>query len=362
MSVTRAAFAALVQRHGAMVLGVCERVLRNAHDAEDACQATFLVLARKASSVRKWGSVASWLHGVAWRVARRLQTRLARRSNHEQAAAAHKPLLSEPADLSWREVSRLIDEELNRLPETCKAPLVLCYFEGLTQDEAARELGWSVGALRGRLERGREKLRFRLVRRGITASAALSLAALVPALSSAAVPPTLVVAASKASLAMASGAALPATVPPNVIALTQECLRGLSRLYFAFSCMIAALAIVVAVAVQPGPDPPLDPPPPKALGSWQEARTLEGEKSHAWCVAFSPDGKLVASGWGATVAGSGFLTLWDAATGQRRYALKTASSVRGVAFAPDGNTLATAEHDGRARIRDTLDRRRPVDA
>src|SRR5260370_31531592 len=108
------AFAALMERHGPMVLGVCERVLRNGHDAEDACQAVFLVLARKAGSVRKHGSLASWLHGVALRVAHKLQAHLARRAAREAAAAAQKPAACEPGDMSWREVQRLIDEELNR--------------------------------------------------------------------------------------------------------------------------------------------------------------------------------------------------------------------------------------------------------
>src|SRR5262249_59875758 len=101
------AFAAVMERHGAMVLGVCERVQRNGHDAEDACQAVFLVLARRAGSVRKHGSLASWLHGVALRVARKLQAHLARQAARAAAAAARKPTACAPGDLSWREVQRL---------------------------------------------------------------------------------------------------------------------------------------------------------------------------------------------------------------------------------------------------------------
>jgi RNA polymerase sigma factor (sigma-70 family) len=172
-----AAFAALVERHAGLVLGVCRRLLRHAHDAEDACQATFLVLARRAATIRKQASLASWLHGVAFRAAANLRRTRARRSAHETALA--EPPATPPADVTWREVQAVLDEELARLPERLRAPLVLCYLEGRTRDEAAQLLGWSPGALRGRLERGRERLRARLTRRGLALPTAL-LAALLP--------------------------------------------------------------------------------------------------------------------------------------------------------------------------------------
>src|SRR5262245_51558613 len=174
-----AAFAALVHRHGAMVLSVCRRVLRNPHDAEDACQATFLILARKAAAIRKRDAVGSWLHGVAVRVARDLRAKLARRAARPLAAGddvARPP--GGPEALTWDEVRAALDEELRRLPEHYRAALVLCYLEGRSRDEAALQLGWSLATLRGRLERGRALLHARLVRRGLTLSAALVAGAL----------------------------------------------------------------------------------------------------------------------------------------------------------------------------------------
>src|SRR5262249_34242619 len=139
------AFAALLERHGAMVHGVCRRLLRHAQDAEDACQATFLILARKAPSLRKANSLGSWLHGVAYRVAADLKRRLNRRTAREQPIAdvcGH-----DDTDVTWRQVRAALGEELRALPERLRVPLVLCYLEGRTRDEAAAELGWRLSTL-----------------------------------------------------------------------------------------------------------------------------------------------------------------------------------------------------------------------
>ena len=117
-----AAFAALVERHGPMVLGVCRRILRNAHDAEDACQAAFLVLARKAGSVRQRDALAGWLQGVAYRVARRLRADIGRR-DARQARTVPVPEPDAAAEATWREVRAVLDEELTRLPEGYRAAL-----------------------------------------------------------------------------------------------------------------------------------------------------------------------------------------------------------------------------------------------
>jgi RNA polymerase sigma-70 factor (ECF subfamily) len=160
-----AAFAGLVRRHGAMVFGVCRRLLNDIHDAEDAFQATFLVLARRAASIRKPDAVASWLYGVAYRVARR--ARMARRTCPLTDAVEPISSADPVAEASWRELRPVIDEELNRLPEKYRAPLVLCYLEGRTNEEAARLLGWTKGTVSGRLARARDLLRPRLARRGL---------------------------------------------------------------------------------------------------------------------------------------------------------------------------------------------------
>ena len=168
----RAAFTALVERHGPMVLGVCREVLGNSHDAQDAFQATFLVLARKAGSVRKADSLASWLHGVARRLAVGAKAEAARRRVYERRRAAMKAAEIERQGGSpegWPE----LHEEIARLPERYREPVVLCYLEGLTTEEAALRIGCPNGTIFSRLSRARERLRGQLERRRLTSSPAL---------------------------------------------------------------------------------------------------------------------------------------------------------------------------------------------
>jgi RNA polymerase sigma factor (sigma-70 family) len=160
-----AAFAALVRRHGPMVFGVCRRVLRDSHEAEEAFQVTFLVLVRKAGGLRQPGRLASWLYGVANRVARKSRVTAARRGKHERAAA--EPSAGVPPAEVDSDLRAVLDEEMVALPEKYRAPLVLCYLEGLTNEAAAERLGWPAGSMSYRLARGRELLRKRLVRRGV---------------------------------------------------------------------------------------------------------------------------------------------------------------------------------------------------
>ena len=173
------AFAELMARHGAMVRAVCRRYLRDAHAADDAFQATFLVLIRKAGLVRWRESIGGWLFEVATRVAKKAAGQAIRRSAREGAPAGSAPEPAAPApasDLTALQVA--LDEELRRLPEKFRTPLVLCHLEGLSRDEVARQLGVTDGQLRGRLYRAKERLRRRLVRRGFSLTAVL----LAPAL------------------------------------------------------------------------------------------------------------------------------------------------------------------------------------
>src|SRR5262245_34356888 len=173
-----AAFEAVVRRHGLMVLRVCQRALGNSPDAEDVFQATFLVLARKAAALRWQPSVGTWLYEVASRLCHKTQAAAARRRVHEGRAPSRPP--ADPsAEITCREAQAVLDEELNHLPSRYRAPLVLCYLEGLTRDEAARQLSWSLGTLKRRLEQARARLRGRLTRRGVAPAAALSAALLV---------------------------------------------------------------------------------------------------------------------------------------------------------------------------------------
>jgi RNA polymerase sigma factor (sigma-70 family) len=171
------AFASIVKRHGGFVLGVCRRVVRNAALAEDAFQAVFLVLARNPRAAAKASSVAGWLFGTARRVSLAARRSELRRMNRELGAAA---LPKSNAAGEWDELLLAVDEELAKLPEENRAALIACFLREQTQDEAARELGWSLSTLRRRLEHGKELLRARLTRRGTTLSAGLFAGMLAP--------------------------------------------------------------------------------------------------------------------------------------------------------------------------------------
>jgi RNA polymerase sigma factor (sigma-70 family) len=202
------AFADLVRRHGGMVLGVCRQILRDGHDAEDAFQATFLVLVRNARTIRNHDSLGSWLYGVAQRTALRAKTQARRRAHVGQGEAM---AASEPEyERDNEELRPLIHEEVGRLPDKYRAPVVLCYFEGQSHEKAAEQLDWPVGTVKGRLARAREMLQSRLSRRGIALSLGL-VAFLRSTEASAAVPETLVESTIKAAVRLAPSVELGAT-------------------------------------------------------------------------------------------------------------------------------------------------------
>ena len=169
------AFEALVRRHGPMVLRVCRRVLGDPHDAQDAFQATFLVLVRRAHAIREARSLAPWLHGVALRVASCSRANAARRRKHERTAGASRAALAVDRD-DGPELEAAVQEELGHLPERFRVPLVLCDLGGLTHEQAADRLACPVGTIKSRLARGRERLKGRLARRGVGPSAAIAAA------------------------------------------------------------------------------------------------------------------------------------------------------------------------------------------
>jgi RNA polymerase sigma factor (sigma-70 family) len=241
----QSAFAALLRRHGPMVLGVCRRVLHHEQDAEDAFQATFLVLAKRAHGLGRPERLANWLYGVAYRTAQHAQARAARRCQHEREAASMAAAKNEPEAFD-QELCRLLEEELHRLPEKYRAPLVLCYLEGKTNEEAARLLGWPVGSMYFRLARGRELLRERLTGRLRELPAALPPAFLAQQFKPAVVPPFLADATVLAALGMV-GTKLLLTdlVSGSVRELMEATLRSLasSRRWF-LGAILAALTLL----------------------------------------------------------------------------------------------------------------------
>jgi RNA polymerase sigma factor (sigma-70 family) len=347
-----AAFAALVQRHGPMVLGVCRRVLDEASDVEDAFQATFLV--HKAGSVRRRESIGSFLYGVALRVARRARARAASRRAHERRAPIMPPEDDPRAAVIWRDLRPVLDEELGRLPEKYRAPLVLCYLEGKTHEEAARQLGWTNGTVCGRLARARDLLRARLVRRGLTLSAAALPAALAEGTLSAAVPASLAAATLRAALLYpAAGVSAP------VVALTKETVNAMFRTKIKVVSLALALVVlaggagVVAHEVLAGKPPPADdgrregpapaaraelpgdPLPPGAVARLGTARFRNGARVAS--VVFSPDGKTLAA-----TGDDGAVTLWEVPAGKllRAFGQSTSPSAgicqKALAFSPGG--------------------------
>ncbi|HMC67103.1 MAG TPA: sigma-70 family RNA polymerase sigma factor, partial [Gemmataceae bacterium] len=236
------AFTALVRRHGPMVLGVCRRVLHDRHLAEDAFQATFLVLFRKARSLDRRGSVASWLYTVAYHAALRARADSARRHRQERQVREMSPPRATadtavPPEL-WHDLRPVLDEELSRLPEKYRSAVLLCYVEGKTNEEAARLLRVPAGTIKSRLSRARELLRSRLSRRGVTLSAGL-VGAVLAEHATAAVPAGLVHITVQTALLSAAGLA---SAPAAALA------EGVLHAMFATKLKIATV-FVVAVGV-----------------------------------------------------------------------------------------------------------------
>ena len=221
------AFEAIVRRHGPMVWGVCRRVTHDHHDAEDAFQATFLVLNRKAASIAPREKVANWLHGVAYRTALKARAMASRRKAREkQVTGRHEPAMTEQN--LWYDVQPLLDEELNRLPDKYRTVLVLCELQGKTRKEAARQLGCPEGSVAGWLARARSLLADRLARRGIGVSGAALAVLISQDGGSGAVPASVVSSTIKAATLVAVGQATTAgVISSNVVALTEGMVKAM---------------------------------------------------------------------------------------------------------------------------------------
>lgn len=211
------AFAALVQRHGPLVWGVCQRVLHHAQDAEDAFQATFLVLARRAKSIAKPHLLGNWLYGVAYRTA--LAARRRRAKRRETQGPSNVPAVEPTPETVWADLRPILDAEVNRLPEKYRIPLVLCYLEGLTYQEAAHLIGCPHGTVMSRLAWAREQLRSRLTRRGLAPSVGLLATVLAPNTLQAAMPDSLSTSTTRVALSFLDETATVASA--SVIALAK---------------------------------------------------------------------------------------------------------------------------------------------
>ena len=241
-----AAFAALVRRHGPMVLGVCQRVLGHHHDAEDAFQATFLVLARKAASLRARELVGNWLYGAAYRTALEARARIGRRRAKEKQVEDMPQPRVEP-EAVWPELRPLLDQELDRLPEKYRTPVVLCDLEGRTRREVARQLKLPEGTLSSRLATARKLLARRLARYGLAVSGGALAAALSEKTASACVSSTLAASTARGAVLAAAGQALTAgAVPARVVALAEGVVK--TMLWTKLRALVAVALIVVVGA------------------------------------------------------------------------------------------------------------------
>ena len=328
-----AAFAELVARHGPTVLGVCRRVLADAHDAEDAFQAVFLVLARKAKSIRPPGAVGGWLYGVAVRTARKAKTAAARRRRREMIATVANPdrqfggADGTSTDLQRAELRAAIDAELAALPATHRAAVVLCDLHGKTRAEAATELDRPEGTVAAWLARGRKALAARLARRGIALPSAGLVAVVAPS----------TVSAELASSALATFLGRGATA---VVTLAESVTRGFTTGSTKLSAVLATagallLAVATAAAWQPReakPEEPTAPTSPIAAPAPKPESKMTGfsdHKGYVYAVSYAPGSKSFLS------VGNGSANVWDVDTRKKLFTVDAEFAQ----FAADGKSL-----------------------
>ncbi len=368
----QAAFAALVHRHGPMVLSLGKRLLGDAHLAEDVFQATFLVLVRRAASLRRHKPLAGWLYAVARRIALRARGDVANRRDKERRLTAMAS--TEPLDeLTWQELRTVLDEEIGQLGDKHSAPVVLCYFQGLSLDQAAKELGCPKSTLARRLAKARDVLRQRLVKRSITLSAAALATALGDKAAAGPVGVMLTINTVKAAMSLAAGNAVAAgCLSVQAMALAEEAMKGVVAINVKLLLVVLVLGISVggaglagfggmAYQTQSGQEKKAQSPPiPGFSGDLQQKKPWPslldqyGDSLPAGAVArlgtlrfrhegnvdprsllFAPDGKFLIAN---TAEG---ILLWDTATGKqiRRFPagpLFTSS----IDISPDGKFLA----------------------
>ena len=365
---SESAFAALVTRHGSMVLGACRRILRDAHSAEDAFQATFLLLARRADTLRVPHTLGPWLHQVAYRTACKARTAAARRSARERRVAAEAPTMSEPYEPA-DDVGLILHAEIDRLPASYRTVVVTCYLDGLTHEQAAARLGWPIGTVCGRLARARRRLKTILIERGL---APAIIGGLFAATAADAAPSAQLV----ERVARAAAATFEASACVNGAAGLFARSSGIGRIngfvivalgVACASAGVAALAWghapnaganpqssagqpveVAAQRVQPETPQRLDrrgdPLPPAAIARLGMQRFQNADRIES--IAYTPDGRAIISASGRLIQ------MWDASSGRAlRHFDDDRSWVKEVTIAPDGKTIAYL-----ARMDDNLTR------
>jgi RNA polymerase sigma factor (sigma-70 family) len=365
-------FEALIQRHGPMVLEVCRRVLRDAHTAEDAFQATFLVLAFKAHTIRKRDALGPWLYAVAARISRRARS-LSHRPGEQPLPPAVLDLCAPGrSNLEAAELHSVLDEEVARLPEVYRRAIVLCYFEGKTQEEAALELGWPKGTVSGRLARAKDLLRARLTRRGFAPSAGLLGRMLSEGHKPPTVPAALVDGAVRSAVGVVLGRGEGLAASSTVMALARNALRTMLLARAAPTTLVLVLLVAFAAAMAQtgtGPAPGRDrhvaardvlasqpAGPTVADGKLPQhaiarlGTTRLRHQSFVGGVAFAPDGRtLVSAGWDGTVR------FWDTASGEpsaKFPMLREPDGALSLAYSPDGTRLVIGHNAGWVRLWD----------
>lgn len=372
-----AAFASLLRRHGPMVFGVCRRLLHRDQDAEDVVQAAFLLLARKAATIRKHASLGCWLHGVAQRLCIGLKRQEMNRLKRQQQVS----LLRKEAEsqrFCGHEIQELLETVLHELPEKYRAALILCYLEGRTQEEAAARLGCPLGTVRSRLARGRDILRKKLTLRGLALSAGGLATLLTAQTSTASLPVNLFNSALHAAVQYASGQALPGLVSASVAQLVNTGLKSsalakmvwLAAGFLTLSLLVGSASLAARNTLAEGEETPRrqqqtqakktaepevdklrtdlygDPLPPQALLRLGTLRLRHGDAIRN--LGFSPDGSTILS------ADSQGVHIWDASNGRRlrRFGDPRGRQFQSIATSADNRLVALAMSEGDVEIWD----------
>jgi RNA polymerase sigma factor (sigma-70 family) len=341
-----AAFAELMRRHGSMVYGTCQRIARNSADADDAFQATFLILARSAHTIRSTAAVRSWLYGVAVKVARKAQQQAQKRRMRHMAAAKPEAV---PPETPWADCRAVLDEELQRLPDVLRRAILACDVAGQSRSKAARELGWPEGTVAKRLAKAREELAKRLTRRGVTLSVA-ALSAGLAAQAAAAVPSGLPALTLSQVIADGGGAGISSAAVRTLVEGVMRSMKASVIRLWTITGLAALLCTGAGIMLagsptRPGENNVSQRAPESAARKegiiWKESTPLE---TPGWCagsIAWSPDSKFVVVG-----GNSGQVTAFDAITQKPTWKAEVGGAFAAVAFSADGKWLLATCRNG----------------